>query len=238
MIQHIKEMKNRFFFFLLVWCVMSIVIYLNKDHALKILLSPLQNLMQTDESFITTHVAENFLITVKLIVGGGFVLSIPFGLYQMWRFLVPALYRHEKTFWRLILCGGIILFFMGAVFAHNLILPFALVFLKSFSQEGFEVKLLPSLSAYLGFYMNLIFAFSLSFEFPILLLILGKLKILQAGHLEKSRRIAIVAIFIFAAIITPPDILSQICLALPLMFFYEVVILLIKKMEKNPSYIV
>lgn len=235
MIQHIKEIKNRFFFFLLVWCVMSVVIYLSKDQVLRTLLNPLQSLISVGESFIATHVAENFLITVKLIVGGGFVLSIPFGLYQIWRFLVPALYRHEKTFWRLILCGGIILFFMGAVFAHNLILPFALIFLKSFSQEDFGVKLLPSLSAYLGFYMNLIFAFALSFEFPILLLILGKLKILQSSHLKNSRRIAIVAIFIFAAIITPPDILSQICLALPLMFFYEIVIFLIKKMEKNPS---
>ncbi len=234
MMGHMKEIKNRFIFFLIVWCFMSVLIYFNKDDILGILSNPLQNLMPDGESFIATHVAESFLITVKLIVGGGFILSIPFGLYQVWRFLLPALYYHEKIFWRLILFSSIFLFFAGAVFAHNLILPFALIFLKSFSQDGFCAKLLPSLSEYLGFYINLIFAFALSFELPVLLLILGKFKVLQSFHLEKSRRIAIVAIFVFAAIITPPDILSQICLAVPLVLFYEIVIHLIKRMEKKP----
>jgi sec-independent protein translocase protein TatC len=208
---------------LMVWVVLSFCIYLYIEKIFHLLLMPLET------GVITTHVMEGFTMTLKIILMGGFILSLPFAFYQLWRFITPGLYERERFFWRSLLVLSIFLFFVGLIFAHMLILPLALTFLKSFSGESLNSKFLPSLNAYMGFYINLLFAFALSFQFPVLLLVLGKMQIIDVSFLQKGRRIAIVAIFIFAAIITPPDIISQISLAIPMVGFYEIVILLLKR---------
>jgi sec-independent protein translocase protein TatC len=232
MMSHLKEIKKRIVLWVLFWCLCSVIVYFSRESIFLTLLSPLKQILPTSSTFITTHIAESFIAMINLVLGGGFILSLPFAFYQLWKFITPGLYAREKIFWRMILWGGIILFFTGATFAHTLILPLALIFLQSFGESETGAQFLPSLSSYLGFYINLIFAFALSFEFPIFLLILGRLGIIQASDLQKSRRIAIVGIFILAAVVTPPDILSQVCLALPLMGFYEGVVFLILRMEK------
>ncbi len=227
LVPHIHEIKKRFILWLLLWAMCAMCIYSFKDQILKFILQPL------NETLIMTHVTEGFMITLKLIVMGGLILSIPFALYQVWGFMRPGLYNHEKRFWIWMIILSIVLFLAGVIFAHFFILPLALSFLRSFGGEDINTKFLPSLSAYLGFYMNLILAFGLSFEFPILLLLLGKMNLISAQQLKERRRIAIVLIFTFAAIVTPPDILSQISLAIPLVGFYEIVILLLKNIHQK-----
>ena len=224
---HIYEIKKRLIIWLGIWSVCSFCIYFFKDNILIFILEPL------NEILIMTHITEGFMITIKLIVMGGFILSMPFALYQAFKFIRPGLYKNERRFWIFMMILSMILFLSGVIFAHLLILPLALSFLKAFGGDNIGTKFLPSLTSYLEFYINLIFAFGLSFEFPIILLLLGKMNILSVNQLLKGRRIAIVLIFTFSAIITPPDVLSQISLAIPLIGFYEISIILLKSIQKN-----
>lgn len=238
---HLTELRGRIlkalFFFVLVF----IVLYPFSGKILEILMLPLAQAMQKaggSHRMIFTGVAEGFVTHLKLSAFGAAVLSFPFLAFQIWRFVVPALYENERRFVRPLFIASPILFVLGAFFVFFALMPVAFRFLLSFQQLATSDKVLPvvleaRLSEYLSFLMTLILAFGISFQLPVVLVILGKLGVITARNLKDFRRYAIVFIFIAAAVLTPPDVISQLALAVPLIFLYESAVWCIQSLEKK-----
>lgn len=224
---HLKELKKRFFIWLVVWFQLALVSWYFQENIWFFFFDRLKPFLGSSEHIVTLSLTENFFTALKMVAFTSFLMSLPLFIYQVWTFIAPGLYKSEKGFWRGCIGLSFGLLMLSLSMAHFLILPLAIKFLKGFLFK--DVQFFVSLGAYFDFYFHLILAFALSFQMPLALLILGKLGIVQVEQLQKWRRIIILFIFIFAGVITPPDILSQIALAVPLVIFYEMLILFLKK---------
>lgn len=199
-----------------------VVLYTFKDILLGWLLMPLMKGPTAPGQIVVSSVPELFFVYLKITTWGGVFVTMPFLLFQLWRFVAPGLHRHERRWVAPMLCAVPVLFYAGGAFAYFVVLPLAMNFFLSFAQPG--VSALPNVSEYLGMLFNFSFAFGLAFNLPVFLLLLIKVGILSVEKLRRWRRFAIVIIFVFAAIVTPPDPFSQIFLAVPLIVLYEAAI--------------
>ena len=170
-------------------------------------------------TMIATEVASPFLTPIKLAFFVALIIAMPFVLYQLWAFVAPGLYRHEKRLALPILLSAMALFYVGCAFAYFLVLPAVFAFLTGVAPAG--VAVMPDISHYLDFVLVLFLAFGLCFELPVVLIILVTLGVVTPAQLQKSRAYAIVGAFIVAAVLTPPDVLSQLMLAIPMIVLYE-----------------
>ena len=206
------------------------------------LLNPYVMAIGPDEGkrLIYTGLTEAFFTYMKLAFWAAFCLCAPVFLSQIWLFMVPGLYKKEKRAILPFLVMTPVLFIAGAAFVYYFIFPLAWPFFLSFEMpnglaglgdQSVPLVLEARISEYLSLVMTLIFAFGISFELPILLILLAKLGIVSASTLIKGRKYAIVIMFIAAAVLTPPDIISQIALAVPLMILYEVSIFFAKRFQ-------
>jgi len=198
-----------------------------------ILAAPLLKMMPTGGSLIFTSVAEAFFTYMKVAFIAGLILASPFVLYQLWTFVAPGLYRHEKKYVVPFVLAGSFFFALGISFGYYVALPVGFKFLLGFATDF--IKPMPSMKEYLSFSIKFLLAFGLVFEFPVVLVLLARIGVINAKTLAKQRKYAILLIFIFAAVITPPDIISQLLVALPLMGLYELSILLSKIFGKKPA---
>ena len=240
---HLTELRSRilkfFFFFIIVFSVL----YPFSDKILDVLMHPLAQALQKTggvRRMIFTGPAEGFVTHLKLSVFGAAVFSFPFLIFQVWRFISPGLYKNERRFIRPVFIASPLLFIAGALFVFFALMPVAFKFLLSFQQltatdNALPVVLEARLSEYLSFLMNLILAFGFSFQLPVVLVILGRLGIIRSQNLKDFRRYAIVFIFILAAVLTPPDVVSQLALAFPLLFLYESAVWCIQSLEKKEN---
>jgi len=187
--------------------------------------------MPTGGSLIFTSVAEAFFTYMKVAFISGLILASPFVLYQIWAFVAPGLYRHEKKYVVPFVLAGSFFFAIGILFAYYVALPVGFKFLLGFATDF--IKPLPSMKEYLSFSIKFLLAFGLVFEFPVVLVLLARIGVVDAKALARQRKYAILLIFIFAAIITPPDIISQVIVALPMIGLYELSILLSKLFGKK-----
>jgi sec-independent protein translocase protein TatC len=230
LIAHLLELRAR-----LIACLGAVVLafcgsyYFSKE-IYAFLVAPLAAQMAGGEGrLIYTGLAEAFLTYLKLSLWSACCITSPVILVQIWRFIAPGLYQSEKASFRLFLCATPVLFCAGAALAYYLVIPLAWHFFLSFetpaSITGLPIKLEARVSEYLSLTMTLIFAFGFAFQLPVLLALLLRIGILTVEQLIQFRRIAIVIIFIVAAIITPPDVMSQLLLAIPLVLLYEISIL-------------
>lgn len=238
---HLSELRSRLLktvlFFMLVFCVL----YPFADRVLDVLMLPLAKAMEKtggSHRVIFTGLAEGFITHLKLSAFAAALLTFPFMAFQIWRFVSPGLYENERKFVRPIFFASPVLFVLGGVFVFFVLTPIAFKFLLSFQQLTDAENVLPvvleaRLSEYLSFLMTLILAFGLSFQLPIVLVVLGRLGIIKAQNLKDFRRYAIVLIFVAAAVLTPPDVVSQFALALPLLFLYESAVWYIQALEKK-----
>ncbi|HEY0179701.1 MAG TPA: twin-arginine translocase subunit TatC [Dokdonella sp.] len=174
-------------------------------------------------TMIATEVASPFLTPVKLAFFVALFIAIPFVLYQLWAFVAPGLYRHERRLAVPILVSAVVLFYVGCAFAYFLVLPAVFAFMTSVAPTG--VAVMPDIGRYLDFVLVLFLAFGLCFEVPVALVILAALGIVTPAQLAASRRYAVVGSFVVAAVLTPPDVLSQTMLAIPMCVLYELGIL-------------
>ncbi len=186
---------------------------------------------------IYTDVTEVFFTQVKVAAFGALCIAFPVIATQIWLFVAPGLYKHEKTAFLPFLIATPIMFFFGAAFMFEVILPMALKFFLHYQRAGGEGTLSVQLEAKVGEYINLIMrliiAFGVCFELPVLLTLLAKVGIITSDSLKRKRRYAIVFVFIAAAVVTPPDVFSQVSLALPLLVLYEASVWLAVLVEKK-----
>jgi len=174
---------------------------------------------------------EAFFVNLKVAFYAGLFLSVPLLLFQVWKFVAPGLYEHERRYSFPFLIISTILFLLGAIFAYVVILPIALHFLISQGGELWQPNI--TLSNYLSFCMRLILAAGLVFEFPVLMYFLAKVGVVTPEFLVKNRKYAVLVAFVIAAILTPPDVFSQVMLAVPLCLLFEVSIFVAKRVASG-----
>jgi sec-independent protein translocase protein TatC len=228
LLEHLIELRTR-----LLWSVLAIVLAFFLCFAFArplfaILVQPLVAAGQ--DRVIFTAVFEAFFVQVRVAFFGALMLAFPVIATQGWRFVAPGLYRQEKAALLPFLVATPILFTLGASFAYFVAVPVALRFLLGFEGQlgGVTQEALPSVGQYLSFIMQFLFAFGASFLLPVLLMLLERAGLLSLDQLIRGRRYAIVAAFVVAAIFTPPDIVSQLLLAVPLCILYELSIVAIR----------
>ena len=191
----------------------------------------------TQRRMIFTGLHETFLTYLKLAFFSAFCISFPIILLQIWKFIAPGLYKDEKLALLPFLIATPILFISGGMLVYYLIMPMAIKFFLSFettaAMSGLPIQLEAKVDEYLSLITRLIFAFGLSFQLPVLLTLLGKVGFVTSDYLKKRRRYVIVIIFAVAAVLTPPDPITQIGLALPLLLLYEVSIFTVRAVEKK-----
>lgn len=235
---HMMELRKR-----ILWCFVAIaastaICYLLREPIYGFLVRPLADAMGDEgtQRLIYTGLTEAFFTYLRVAFFAGCFLSFPIILTQIWMFVAPGLYKKERGVFMPYLVATPVLFFLGGALVYYLLIPVAWEFFLSFQSNGentaLPIQLEAKVGEYLDLIMTLIFAFGLSFQLPVLLALLAHAGILGADALRAARKYAIVAIFILAAIITPPDVFSQLALAIPLCGLYELSILLVARIEK------
>jgi sec-independent protein translocase protein TatC len=238
---HFKELRQRIIFCLFFFIAAFGICYFFATEIYQFLLRPLAEIFsdQTHRRLIYTSPAEAFATFLKLSFYAALFFSFPIFAAEFYLFLAPALYKKEKKIILLILFFSPFLFLCGATLAYFFILPLAFQFFLSFEIQGFTaslaipIQLETKISEYLNLVINLVFGFGIAFQLPILLLFLIKIGLLSTNDLRSKRRYWIVIIFILAAILTPPDVLSQISLAIPMILLFEITILIGKNFNKK-----
>lgn len=231
---HINELKKRIINSFIALALGCVIAYFFKEEIYNFLLDPLANAIQgEDRRMIYTGLAEAFVTYIKLALFAGTIIAFPFIAYQVYSFIAPGLYKNEKSFFVSFLVAAPSMFVTGAAFVYYFLFPLAWKFFLSFETAGaLPVQLEARVSEYLSLVTTMILAFGLSFQLPIILILLMKIGFLEVETLKKGRRYAIVLLLIIAAVLTPPDILSQIALFTPLYLLYEISILIGNRIKK------
>lgn len=220
---HLEELRKR-----LITCFIAVgvgfaICYGFKEKLFQILVQPLLRVMKTGETLIFTGLPEAFFTYLKVALLSGLMLAAPIIIYQFWMFVAPGLYNREKRLMLPIVFLSSFFFVGGALFGYFIVFPWGFKFFLGFADE--HIRALPSMKEYLGFSAKLLLAFGLVFELPLVITFLAKLGLVSVDFLKKNRKYALLLFFVGAAILTPPDVVTQIMMALPLMLLYEISIL-------------
>lgn len=195
--------------------------------------APLLSKLPSGSQLQAIDVAGGFFIPIKLAFFAALLVSMPFLIYQAWAFVAPGLYQSEKKLARPILLAAMALFYIGCAFAWFLVLPMVFGFLAMFTPD--TVTMIPDVARYLDFVLVILLAFGLSFELPVAVVILVVLGVVTPAQLREARGYVVVGVFILAAIITPPDVVSQLMLAIPLCLLYEIGIIAGSLLRPKPA---
>lgn len=196
------------------------------------LAQPLLAKLPPGSHLVAIEVASPFFTPIKLAFFAALMLAMPYLLYQAWAFVAPGLYRHEKRLAKPLLVATVLLFYAGCAFAYFLVLPMVFGFLNKVTPEG--VTMTTDISRYLDFVLVLFLAFGASFEVPVAVVVLVLIGLVTPEQLREARGYVIVGIFIVAAIITPPDAVSQLMLAIPMMILYEIGLVAARMVARRP----
>lgn len=239
LLDHLVELRSRLMYAGVGFLVAFGVCYYFHVEIFGFLTVPLADVLGPEASrrMIYTGLTEAFFTYIKVSSWAALFLSFPVIASQIWMFVAPGLYKNEKGAFLPFLVATPVLFFLGGILAYYVIIPMAWKFFLGFEKPAGDgtlpIALEAKVSEYLSLVMTLIFAFGLSFQMPVLLTLLGRVGLITSDGLREARRYAIVGIFIFAAIVTPPDVFSQVGLAIPMLLLYEVSIFSVKIIEKQ-----
>lgn len=238
LLSHLLELRNRLMRAVAVWIVASACCYLFAEDIYRFLVQPLADAFAGEQRrLIATSLTETFVTYLKLALYGGFFVAFPYIAAEIYLFIAPGLYRREKRALVPYLVGAPLLFIMGAALAYCFVMPKAWAFFISFETPqlgaGLPLVLETKVSEYLSLVMQIVLAFGLSFQLPVVLTLLVRVGVLSAGQLARGRRYMIVILAAIAAVITPPDVLSQILLLIPLYTLYELSILVCRRIERR-----
>lgn len=235
--EHLIELRNR-----LTWAVLALFItfgvcYYFVEDIYGFLVRPLADIMGPDRRMIYTALTEVFFTYVKVSFFAACFVSAPVFLGQFWAFVAPGLYKNERSAFMPFLFATPVLFLMGGALVYYFIMPLAWKFFLSFEQAGgasaLAIQLEAKVGEYLSLVMKLIFAFGLCFQLPVLLTLMARAGIVTANGLASRRKYAVVIAFVFAAVLTPPDLISQVGLGIPIIILYEISIIMARISERK-----
>ncbi len=230
-LSHLEELRKR-----LVICAIGVgagfvIAYIFSERLFQLLVAPLKAVMPEGDQMIFTNLPEMFFAYIKVAFIAGILAAAPLIFYQLWMFIAPGLYRKEKKMAIPFVISSTILFVGGALFGYFVVFPFGFKFFIGFSNE--YVKALPSVKQYFSFSMKLLFAFGVVFELPVIIFFLSKMGIVTPQFLKQKRKYAILLTFALAAILTPPDVITQCMMAGPLIVLYEIGIIVSRIAQKK-----
>lgn len=231
---HLEELRRRLIVCFIAVGIGFVLSYGFKEKLFHILTRPLIGVMETGDKLIFTGLPEAFFTYLKVAFLAGIILATPILFYEFWMFVAPGLYEKEKRLLVPIVSLSTVFFVGGAFFGYFIVFPYGFKFFLGFASD--IIKPLPSMREYLSFASKLLLAFGLVFELPLIITFLAKLGMVSVPFLKKNRKYALLLFFIGAAILTPPDVVTQIMMALPLMVLYEISIIGAKIFgKKNPE---
>ncbi len=239
LLDHLIELRTRLMYAVIGFIITFLVCFYFANPIFDFLAAPLAGIWEGEENrrMIYTALHEKFFTNIKVAFFTAAFFSFPVVAGQIWMFVAPGLYKDEKAAFLPFLVVTPILFLLGASMVYYMVMPVAWQFFASFQSIGaageLPIEMLPKVGEYLSLSMRLIFAFGISFELPVLITLLAKVGMASSKGLKKKRRYAIVLAFVAAAILTPPDPLSQISLAIPIILLYEISIISARMVEKK-----
>lgn len=219
-LSHLVELRDRLLRALAAWLLLALALMPFGNRLYTILAQPFRATLPEGAQMIAIDPASPFFTPLKLSFFVALVLAMPFVIYQLWSFVAPGLYKHEQKLAVPILISSTLLFYLGCAFAYFLVLPTVFAFMQSVAPDG--VTVMTDISRYLDFVLVIFLAFGVTFEVPVATVILVALGWVSIAQLKQARSYAVVAAFIIAAVLTPPDVVSQLLLAVPMIVLYEI----------------
>ena len=229
MLTHLLELRRRTLYVIMVFIALFMLFFFIAPNIFHQLISPLLSVLPLKDPLIATQITTPLLIPIKLAADAAMLCTAPFALLQIWRFATPGLYRQERITLQWAILGSILLFITGVLFCFYVVLPYMLQFFAQAVPTG--VRLMPDITYAVDFITRMLLLFGICFQVPLLCVLLIHLALVDVSTLKTIRSYVIVAAFIIGMLLTPPDVLSQITLAVPLCLLYELGIILAKITE-------
>ena len=221
-VQHLVELRDRLIKIVIAIAVVAIglALYPGPGALYDIMAAPLVVHLPKGATLIATSVISPFLVPLKILMMTAFLIALPVVLWQVWSFVAPGLYMHEKKLVLPLVVSSTLLFFIGILFCYYFVFGQVFKFIQSFAPKSITAA--PDIEAYLGFVLSMFFAFGLAFEVPIVVIVLARMGMVTIQQLKDFRGYFVVLAFVIAAIVTPPDVVSQLALAIPMCLLYEI----------------
>lgn len=232
-IAHLIELRDRMLRAIIAVVVLMVLLFPFASELFTIFATPVLQSLPAGQTMIATGAISPFFIPIKLASLTALFIAMPYLLYQLWAFIAPGLYQHEKRLAVPLIVSSSALFYIGAGFAYFVVIPAVFRFMTMFAPQG--VSFMPDIGSYLDFAISLFFTFGLAFEVPVAVVLLSVIGVVTPDQLAAKRRYAILVAFIVGAVFTPPDVLSQLMLAIPVWLLYELGILVARLMVKGKA---
>jgi len=218
-LSHLIELRTRLMRSLIAVVIVLFVLFPFAKDIYALLAQPLLGVLPQGASMIATDVTGTFLVPLKVTLMAAFLIALPYVLWQAWAFVAPGLYQHEKRLALPVIVSSVVFFAVGMAFAYFFVFPVAFGFFASYTPAG--VQMMTDIDKYLSFVLTMFLAFGLTFETPVVVIVLVRMGVVSLEKLRAARSYVIVGAFVIAAIFTPPDVVSQFMLAMPLWLLYE-----------------
>ena len=218
-VSHLIELRSRLLRAIVAVVVVLVCLFPWAKDIYAVLARPLLKVLPQGSTMIATDVTGTFLVPLKVTLMAAFLIALPYVLYQMWAFVAPGLYHHEKRLAVPVIVSSVVFFAFGMGFAYFIVFPIAFGFFAGYAPAG--VQMMTDIDKYLSFVLTMFIAFGITFEVPVVVVVLVRLGVVSLDKLRSIRGYVIVGAFVVGAIFTPPDVLSQVMLAVPLWLLYE-----------------
>ena len=223
-ISHLIELRDRLLRAIIAVVVVMVCLFPFAKEIYAAIAAPLVKVLPAGASMIATDVTGTFLVPLKVTAMAAFLIALPYVLWQAWAFVAPGLYQHEKRLAAPVILSSVLFFAVGMAFAYFVVFPVAFGFFAGYAPAG--VQMMTDIDKYLSFVLTMFIAFGVTFETPVVVIVLVYMRVVRIDQLKAIRSYVIVGAFVIGAIFTPPDVISQLLLALPLWLLYELGVLL------------